>query len=137
MADSIPRAKSCKPFPSKVSLRSVPRYIPVLTLSLVPPLPKQMYVFTQDLERLKADLEVADGEAAVVQRYKDGFAAKVEARRKLDQILVPSCLHISKFAQVLERLDEIGGVGKGALIAAARERRIDQSAFSLCTTYSD
>jgi len=85
-----------------------------------------MHVFTQDLKRLKADLEVADDEAAVVQRYKDGLAAKVKVRCKLDQILVPLCLHISKFAQVLERLDEVGGVGIGAFRAVVRERRIDQ-----------
>ena len=52
-------------------------------------------MFTYDLKRLTADLEVADDRATVVQRYEVEFAAKVEVRCKLGQILVPPCLHVS------------------------------------------
>lgn len=43
------------------------------------------------------------------------------------RILIPSCSYILKFAQALERLEEMGEVGSAAIIRAARDKRIDQS----------
>ena len=94
MANSIPQAKFYRLFRSKVSPDRSHVISPMLMVSIVPPLPKRMHVFTHDLKRLTADLEVADDRATVVQRYNDEFAAKVEVRCKLGQIWVPPCLHI-------------------------------------------
>ena len=52
----------------------------VLTPPPDPSLPKTVYVFTKDLGRLIADLEVTDDEATVIQRYRDALAAKGEVR---------------------------------------------------------
>ena len=45
---------------------------------------------------------------------------------RFDQILALWYSHTSKFAWRLVRLEKTGKVGKGALLRAARERRIDQ-----------
>ena len=50
---------------------------------LVAPLPRQVYVFKKDLERLTADLKATNDEAAVVRRYADALTAKREVRSRL------------------------------------------------------
>ena len=57
-------------------------YLTSLTQSLVPPLPKKMYVFTRDLQRLIADLRTTGDEMAVIQRYGDALVSKYEVCRE-------------------------------------------------------
>jgi len=91
----------------------------------------------RDLEQLAADLEATDDEAAVVQQYEDALSAKAEVRCKFGRILVLLCLHISKFARVLEDLEYRGGVGREAISTVVRERRVNQYDILLCTTCFD
>ena len=89
MANSVPRVKFCQPFRSAVCVRICPTSYPTLTPPLVSlsPLPKQMYVFTKDLEQLAADLRTVDDKAAVVQRYEDALAAKSQVRCQIASFL--------------------------------------------------
>jgi len=43
-------------------------------------------VFAKDLKQLTEDLQAAEDGAVVAQRYKDGYAVKVEVSRKLGQV---------------------------------------------------
>lgn len=54
-----------------------------LTPSLVPPLPKSLYVFRKDLEQLEVDLGTTDDRAAIIQRYLNTLAAKNDVGREL------------------------------------------------------
>jgi len=85
-----------------------------------------MYVFTKDLERLAADLESTDDEAAVVRRYEHALVAKGQVCRGPPPDLVLSCSRTLEFARALERLEKQGKIGTEAILRAARDRRIDQ-----------
>ena len=62
----------------------------------------------------------------MIQKCKNALVARHEVRCGFDQILFLSCSRISKFARVLKIMDEMGQVGRGALLATARDRRVDQ-----------
>lgn len=67
----------------------------MLTPLPVPPLPKRFYVFTKDLDQLRADLEATDDKAAVIQRYSDAVVAKSKVFCKSYRVLVSIVLMAS------------------------------------------
>ena len=83
-------------------------------------------MFTKDLEQLVADLKASDDKPTVVQRYSCKMIVKHEVRREFWSDLGPPRSHISKFAYVMERLEEREKADRAAARAAARDGRLDQ-----------
>jgi len=122
VSNSIPQAKFCQFLYQKLVPKPGPHRIPGTHPITSSATFERLYVFTKDLNQLKADLMRTDDEAAVNQRYKGVLFAKSEVHHEFSSVFG---FRRTQYFGVCENVTKAENNGEAAL-TVARDRRIDQ-----------